>query len=150
MNVGHPSNMARIVALYEGDMNEKGQIVKQPNMESLKRDMFAISVDDTETRDTIKRIYDRHQVVLEPHGAVGWAGLRKYFQQYPEDHNPNQVSVCFETAHPAKFPKEIQDILKFEPELPESLKGLEDKPEKYQRINNDYNSFKKFLTENYK
>jgi threonine synthase len=150
MNVGHPSNMARIVALYGGEMNEKGKVISQPDMDALNKDMFAVSIDDTETRETIKKVYERHKVVLEPHGAVGWAGLRHYFQQSPEDHNNNQVSVCFETAHPAKFPKEIQDILKFDPELPESMKGLEDKPEQFQKINSDYSSFKKYLTENFK
>jgi threonine synthase len=142
--------MARIVALYGGEMTEKGKVVRQPDMDNLKKDMFAVSIGDAETRETISRIYERHKVVLEPHGAVGWAGLRHYFQQFPEDHNSNQVSVCFETAHPAKFPKEILEILKFDPELPESLKGLENKPEKFQRISNDYNSFKKYLTKNFK
>lgn len=150
MNVGHPSNMARIIALYGGEMTENGKVVSLPDMDNLKKDMFAVSIDDAETRETISRVYDRHKVVLEPHGAVGWAGLRHYFKQFPEDHKSDQVSVCFETAHPAKFPKEIMEILKFDPELPESLKGLENKPEKFQRISNDYNSFKNYLTKNFK
>jgi threonine synthase len=149
MNVGHPSNMARIVALYGGEMNENGKIRREPDMAALKKDMFAVSIDDAETRDTIKRIYDRHSIVLEPHGAVGWAGLRHYLQLPEGTQNKNLVSVCLETAHPAKFPKEIQEILKFDPELPESLKGLDEKPEKVYRISSDYKAFKKYLLENY-
>jgi len=150
MNVGHPSNMARIVALYGGEMTEKGKVIHQPDMEALKNDMYAVSINDTETRETIKKVYERHKVLLEPHGAVGWAGLTRYFKQVPNDHNSNQVSVSFETAHPAKFPKEIQEILNFDPELPESLKGIEEKAEHFHRIDSNYSSFKEYLIENYK
>jgi threonine synthase len=149
MNVGHPSNMARVVALYGGVMNEKGEILKSPDMHAMKRDMFTIGIDDDETLQTLKMVYRRHGVLLEPHGSVGWAGLRHYFEYVPEDHASSQVSVCLETAHPAKFPKEIHDILGIDPELPESLKGLEDKEEKFVSIDKDYNRFKEFLLSNY-
>lgn len=149
MNVGHPSNMARVVALYGGVMNEKGIVVKQPDMDAMKKEMFAISVDDEETRDTIRRVYDRHKVILEPHGSVGWSGLRHYFQHVPDDHRAGQVAVCLETAHPAKFPKELNEVLGLDPELPSSLKGLEEKEERVVEIDSDYASFKKFLEENY-
>ena len=147
MNVGHPSNMARIVALYEGRMNEKGIVVKQPDMQAMKEDMFAISIDDKETLAILKMVYERHQVLLEPHGAVGWAGLRHYMDH--ENLDPGQVCVSLETAHPAKFPDEINDILGFDPELPESLKGLEEKEERFMGIENNYPIFKQFLKDNY-
>jgi threonine synthase len=149
MNVGHPSNMARIVALYGGMMNEHGVVKEMPDMDAMKRDMFTISIDDTETLETLKMVHTRHRVLLEPHGAVGWAGLRHYFEHFPSEHAANQVSVSLETAHPAKFPKEIQDILGIEPSLPESMKGLDDKEEKYMNIENDYAQFKLFLKNNY-
>lgn len=149
MNVGHPSNMARVVALYGGMMNEKGIVVKQPDMDAMKQDMFAVSVSDTETRETIRRVYDRHKVIIEPHGAVGWAGLRHYFRYEPDDHRAEQVTVCLETAHPAKFPKELNEVLGIDPELPASLRGLEDKEEKMEEIENGYDSFKRFLEEKY-
>jgi threonine synthase len=149
MNVGHPSNMARVVALYGGVMNEKGEVIKQPDMDAMKRDMFTISINDEETLQTLKMVYERHNVLLEPHGSVGWAGLRHYFEFAPGDHAASQVSVCLETAHPAKFPAEINSILGFDPELPESLKGLEDKEEKMIPIENDYTHFKEFLIKNY-
>jgi len=149
MNVGHPSNMARIVALYGGVMNEKGEVVKVPDMEAMKHDMFTISISDEETLDTLKKVYLRHKVLLEPHGSVGWAGLQHYFSFVPEDHQPDQVSVCLETAHPAKFPKEIQDVLGIDPELPASLIGLEHKEERCIRIENNYTIFKQLLKNNY-
>ncbi len=149
MNVGHPSNMARVVALYGGTMNEHGLVIKTPDMDAMKRDMFTISIDDDETLDTLKMVYNRHNVLLEPHGAVGWAGLRHYFNHFPADHNANQVAVCLETAHPAKFPNEIHKILGIDPQLPASLKGLDNKEERFERIENDYSLFKAFLKKNY-
>jgi threonine synthase len=148
MNVGHPSNMSRIVALYGGRMNENGIVIKQPDMDAMKRDMFAVSVTDEETRSTIKMIYDRHKVLLEPHGSVGWTGLRKYFEYVPEDHNAAQVSVCLETAHPAKFPGEIKEVLGIDPELPASMKGLEERTEHFGQMSSKYNEFKEFLKNN--
>ena len=94
-------------------------------------------------------VKERHDVLLEPHGSVGWAGLRHYFMHHPEDHNPDQVAVSLETAHPAKFPKEIHDILHIDPALPPSLGGLDDKEERFIEIENNYAIFKAFLKENY-
>jgi len=149
MNVGHPSNMARVVALYGGVMNEKGEVIKMPDMEAMKQDMFTISISDDETLEMIKRVYNRHKVLLEPHGSVGWTGLQRFFSLSPEDNNSSQVSVCLETAHPAKFPKEIQNVLGIDPELPDSMKGLEDKEEQFVRIENNYSIFKQLLKKNY-
>jgi len=149
MNVGHPSNMARIVALYGGVMNADGEILQKPDLEKMKEDMFAISIDDEKTKSTIKRIYDRHKVLIEPHGSVGWEGLCQYFNQVPEAGKSDQVSVCLETAHPAKFPEEIEHVLGINPELPPSLSGLETKEEQFDRLKNVYKNFKKYLIEKY-
>ena len=149
MNVGHPSNMARVVALYGGIMNEDGVVVKGPDMDAMKKDMFTISIDDAETLEILKMVYKRHGVLLEPHGSVAWAGLRHYFDHHPKDHVAEQVAVSLETAHPAKFPGEIQDILGIDPALPVSLKGLEEKEEKFMEIENNYPIFKQFLKSKY-
>ena len=150
MNVGHPSNMARIIALYGGVMNEKGDILKAPDMEAMKKDMFAVSISDEDTKKTIKEAYKKHKLLLEPHGSVGWLGLMNYLKDNPKDSAPDQVCVSLETAHPAKFPAEIKDILNIDPELPESLKGLDDLKETFAPMNNDYNKFKEYLIKNYK
>jgi threonine synthase len=150
MNVGHPSNMARIVSLYGGQMNEKGDILKSPDTTRLKNDMFAVSINDSETRNTIKKVYDRHKVLLEPHGAVGFAGLQHFFADNKSVNNSNQLSVTLETAHPAKFPAEINQILGFDPELPTSLLNLDKKEEKMVKLNSTYDAFKNYLVTNYK
>lgn len=149
MNVGHPSNMARIVALYGGQMDEKGNILKEPDTEKLKANMYAVSVSDAETRKTIKSVYEQYKVLLEPHGAVGWNGLQNFLNNNKENHADNQLAVSLETAHPAKFPQEINEILGIDPELPESLKGLDDKEEKMTAIYSNYADFKAWLKSNY-
>lgn len=151
MNVGHPSNMARIVALYKGVMNEKGEIIEKPDLELLKKDMFAISIDDETTRETMKMVWDRHKVLLEPHGAVGWKGLQEFYATSEGKEMESNVAVSLETAHPAKFPEEIEQLLGFDPELPESLKNLEQTKEKFETMSDySYPAFKTFLQEKYK
>lgn len=148
MNVGHPSNMARIVDLYGGQMNPNGEIIKQPDLDKLKQDMFAVSVSDDITRETIKRVHERHNVLIEPHGAVGWEGLRQFMKSGVEL-SSEQTCVSLETAHPAKFPEEIQHVLNIDPALPPSLSNLDAKEEQYDKIGTDYPGFKAYLKERY-
>lgn len=150
MNVGHPSNLARIIDLYGGTMDEKGNILKDPDIYRLKQDMYAVSVSDQETKTTIKEVYERYNILLEPHGSVGWAGLQKYLQSMPSHLTPDQLTVTLETAHPAKFPEEIVEILSLDPELPPSLRDLNNKPEEKISIANNYQLFKNYLKANYK
>jgi threonine synthase len=149
MNVGHPSNMARIVALYGGIMNEDGVILKEPDVVRLKKDMYGISINDIQTRAAIKSMYERHQVLLEPHGAIGWAGLHEYFKASPGDAVSSQLAVCLETAHPAKFPAEINGLLGVDPELPASMKGLDQRIESWETMKSDYNVFKTYLLDKF-
>lgn len=150
MNVGHPSNMARIIELYGGNMDEKGNILKEPDTKQLKHDMWAVSISDTETRSTIKKVFDEHTIVIEPHGAVAWAGLDHFFKTGIIANPSDQLSVSLETAHPAKFPQEINDILHIDPALPPSLSKLEDREEKMTPLENNYAAFKAYLTQQYK
>ena len=147
MNVGHPSNLARLIALYNGIMDEKGFISKSPEMEVMRKEIFSTSINDDTTKQTIKEAFDKHNVVLEPHGAVGWKGLELYLNEH--ETNKDQLCVSLETAHPAKFPEKIIEILGFDPELPESLKGLDDKHEHFDKMKNNYQEFKKYLKEKY-
>ena len=147
MNVGHPSNLARLIAIYGGGMDEKGNISTAPDLEALRRDIFAVSISEAETRQTIRSAFELKHLLLEPHGAVGWAGLQKYLLQAEEA--PDQLCVSLETAHPAKFPEEIRAILGFDPPLPPSLQGIEDRKESSVAMAVDYAAFKEFLKKNY-
>ena len=56
MNVGHPSNLARVVALYGGQMDEQGMVSKEPDFKSMRRDMASYSITDAETEKTIQTV----------------------------------------------------------------------------------------------
>ncbi|MBD3388102.1 MAG: threonine synthase [Candidatus Altiarchaeales archaeon] len=140
MNVGHPSNLARLFHVYGGWIDETGRVRENPDVEAMRGDLWAVSVSDDETRKTIKDAYERHGLLLEPHGAVGWKALVDYLAS-----EGGALSVSLETADPAKFPEEIESLLGFEPELPDSLKGLDDLEENVTPLENDYDSLRKFL-----
>ncbi len=147
MNVGHPSNLARLVDMYGGNMDEKGNISRMPDMDAMQNDIFALSVSDSETKATIKEIWDNYGVILEPHGAVGWKGISEYLGM--TDPVAERLSVTLETAHPAKFPEEIEKLTGVNPELPPALDGLEDKKEYCSFMDNNYMEFKEMLKSNY-
>jgi threonine synthase len=148
MNVGHPSNLSRLVALYGGVMNEKGEISTEPDMNKMRYDIFSVSVSDEETKETIKDAYNKYKLLLEPHGSVGWKGLMEYKGQ--NSLSDEQLCISLETAHPAKFPQNIIELLGFDPELPDSLKEIENKDESFENLKNNYNDFKNYLVNNYK
>jgi threonine synthase len=145
MNVGHPSNFARVVDIYGGWMDETGLIHKEPDMEKMQDDLWPVSITDTETRDTIRQAWNEDRLLLEPHGAVGWAGLSRYIKESGE----NGLMVSVETAHPAKFPEEIKNLLGFEPEAPQSLRAVESKPEQVITLDNNYEHFRKLIIDRY-
>jgi len=143
MNVGHPSNLARLVDVYGGWMDETGELREPPDLERLRRDLYAVSIDDEQTRATIKDAYERFGAILEPHGAVGWAGLQRFLRDNPTA--ADRLAISVETAHPAKFPEEIKSVIGVEPERPPSLAGLEDRPEDYALMSAEYEPFRDLL-----
>ncbi len=143
MNVGHPSNLARLVDVYGGHLDETGTERRPPDLTAMRRDLAALSISDDTTRATIRAAYEQHGVILEPHGAVGWAGLQRYLDENPADADTLAVSV--ETAHPAKFPDEIRATIGVDPKVPPSLAGLDRKTESYERLPAQYEPFRDFL-----
>jgi threonine synthase len=146
MNVGHPSNLARLVAVYGGQMDETGKIHRMPDMARMRRDLFSTSVSDEQTRATIRQAWEKHRLLLEPHGAVAWRGFLDFLQTEPLGDSP---AVVLETAHPAKFPEEIERLLGFSPEVPPALALLDKLPEDFDRMPVDYEQFKHYLIKNY-
>lgn len=147
MNVGHPSNVARLIELYGGNMNEKGEILIEADLEKIRQDMHAVSITDKETEKAISDEWGKHRLLLEPHGAVGWAALMDYLQKNPVDED--NLCISLETAHPAKFPEKIRELLNIDPPLPPSLQGLEEKEEFVTNIELNYESFKDYLLAKY-
>ena len=141
MNVGHPSNLARLFSLYGGQMDEAGHVGRQPDLSAMRRDLYAVSISDEETRKTIREAYLGHRTLLEPHGAVAWAGLMRYLQECG-DYNP---CISLETADPAKFPDEIVRATGINPPLPPAMARLDELEESFERIDGEYASLKALL-----
>ena len=152
MNIGHPSNLARLVDLYGGWLYDKrdknGNIVKKgilkekPDIKRMRKDFASFSITDSEVNETIRKFYVKYKKLLEPHGAVAWRALEKYGKR-----NRIKSAVSLETADPGKFPEEIKEVLGIEPKIPKSLEGLGRKPEHFAVIQNDYKYFKNSLLE---
>lgn len=141
MNVGHPSNLARLFFLYGGQMDETGQVATQPDLSAMREEIYAVSISDEETRQTIREAYSQYKVLLEPHGAVGWAGLVRYLNEFG-DWSP---AVSLETADPAKFPDEIVRLIGVNPSLPPAMASLDEKEEHYLKMDGSYASLKDYL-----
>ncbi|MHA2281474.1 MAG: threonine synthase [Promethearchaeota archaeon] len=148
MNVGHPSNFARIIDLYNGQIDEEGTIQKSPNLKQIREDIVSYSITDELTRQTIINFYKEYKKILEPHGAVGWACLEIYRNKYFEDDKYKIIS--FETANPAKFPDEIISLVSITPTMPKSLNIIQKKDEIPNSVEiNNYQDFKLFIQKKY-
>jgi threonine synthase len=146
MNVGHPSNFARVIALFGGWMDETGEIREMPDLTRLNNELWSVSISDEETRETIQKAWKDRNLLLEPHGAVGWLGLERYLAENPS----SAIAVSVETAHPAKFPDEIEQLLGFSPEIPPSLANVEMEAEHYLSMPADYTAFHRLILDTYK
>ncbi|WP_287587023.1 threonine synthase [Candidatus Borrarchaeum sp.] len=148
MNVGHPSNLARLIEMYGGQIDEIGIVHKDPDLEKIRDDIYTISITDELTKQTIKGFYESYSKIIEPHGAVGWAGLQAYRTDTPKDKNVKSISI--ETADPAKFPEAIVSLINITPKLPQCLEIINQKEEFPNPVEiNTYEDFKKYLQSNY-
>ena len=142
MNVGHPSNLARLVAVYSGRMDETGKIHQQPDLAAMRRDLFSSSISDQRTRETIREVWNKYELLLEAHGAVAWRGFQDWLATEPLSGLP---AVILETANPAKFPEEIEKTIGFAPDVPPAMTAAIKLPEDFDRMGADYEKFRKYL-----
>ncbi len=132
MDVGNPSNFARIQALYENDYA------------IIKENIYGESFSDEETREAIREVHDKFGYMIDPHGAVGYLALQRYLGKNKiEKYN----GVILETAHPAKFADVVSGIINKEIELPDRLAGCMKKEKHSVKISSEYGKLKKFLLE---
>lgn len=129
MDVGDPSNFVRILEIF------------QHHFGNLKKIMSSYSVNDSETLFTIKKVYEQHSYLLDPHGAVGFAAFEKYQQT-----NPHQKGIVLETAHPIKFDKAFTHIEGLSIPQPESVKELQQKTKSSIQIEADFSLLKEMLS----
>lgn len=123
MDVSSPSNFVRIQEMFQ-------------NFKKLSKIMSSYSFDDIETLKMVKNVYNDKNYVLDPHGAVGYLGLKKYLSI-----NPEKIGVFLETAHPIKFSKDVEEVIKIKLDIPEEIKKILLKEKKYIDID-DYSDFK--------
>jgi threonine synthase len=142
MNVGHPSNLARLVAIYGGQMDETGRLHRQPDLAAMRRDLFSSSVSDDRTRTAIRDFWTRYQLLLEPHGAVAWQGFLDWLAVESPGDTP---AVIIETANPAKFPEEVEKVVGWPPDVPRAMETAIKMPEDFDRMGADYGTFKAYL-----
>lgn len=132
MDVGAPSNFARILDLYNHSHAEISQILK------------SYTYSDEQIRETIKRVYDQYDYLCDPHGACGFKSLEESLDE-------DQVGVFLETAHPAKFLETVEKIVgKGNVELPEKLSDFMRGKKKSIELNNQFATFKSYLLTNSK
>ena len=128
MDVGNPSNFIRIQKIFNNDA------VK------MKKYLSGYRYTDQQTRKALKEIYDLKNYIADPHGAVGYLGLKEYLNQQKED----LYGVFLETAHPVKFFDSVNKTLKLEVAIPERLKDTLSK-EKVSVPIKDYSELKAYL-----
>jgi threonine synthase len=128
MDVGNPSNFIRIQELYRYDLSE------------FEKDFSSYSFTDAETEITIKDIYERTKYIAEPHGAVGYLGLKKEMQKQPDS-----IGVFLETAHPIKFLDVVEPLLDLKLPIPKQIESVLGKEKVSVKIKT-YEDLKSFLS----
>ena len=126
MDVGDPSNFARIYDLY-GKSHEK--------ISSL---ISGATYSDDQIRDTMRQCYKDTGYILDPHGACGYRALK-------EGLRPGEIGIFCETAHPAKFKEKVDDILGIDIPIPERLQAFMNGKKQSVPMSKDFSDFKKYL-----
>lgn len=129
MDVGNPSNFARMMDLYYNDLNQ------------IKADVTGYRFSDEETKQAMREVYKTSNYILDPHGAVGYLGLKKYLAEHTE-----ATGVFLETAHPAKFLEVVENTLGTNIKIPANLKGFLKGTKKTITCSNEYSQFRSCIS----
>ncbi len=127
MDVGDPSNFDRIRHLFNDDFEE------------LSTYLSSYSFSDEETKVAIRDMYEHSGYIADPHGAVGYLGLKKYFKKHPKTYG-----IFLETAHPIKFQDIVEAVIGSKLEIPLQIRKVMGGTKSTTRISS-YNDLKSFL-----
>jgi threonine synthase len=127
MDVGNPSNFVRIQEMYNHDLSE------------FEKDFSSYTYTDEETKLAMKSIHTNSGYVAEPHGAVGYLGLKKELEK-----QPNAIGFFLETAHPIKFLDIVEPVLNVKLEIPKQIESVLGKDKVSIKIKS-YEELKTFL-----
>ncbi len=127
MDVGAPSNFVRILEIFDNKFVD------------LKRKIESVSFSDETTAATMREVYEQHNYILDPHGAVGYRALADHLATHPESRG-----IFLETAHPVKFDS-VNEIIGIQCDIPPSVKNLFSKEKVSTEMANDYGTLKDVL-----
>jgi len=130
MDVGNPSNFSRMLELFNGDYK------------SLSNEIKGYSFTDEETAEAMRHVYATRGYILDPHGAVGLLGLKKYFQDF---HDENAIGIFLETAHPSKFKDVVDETLGKSIDVHPTLREFMKRQKETVKTTTDFAAFKEFL-----
>jgi threonine synthase len=128
MDVGDPSNFARIYDLHNG------------SHEAITEYISGATYKDEQIRATMQQCYNETGYTLDPHGACGYQALKDLLKE-------GEVGVFCETAHPAKFKEKVDEIIGIDVEIPERLADFMKGTKQSVPLGKDFAGFKKFLME---
>lgn len=134
MDVGDPSNFARILNLY----SENGTLTDEATHYRITNLISGATYSDEQIKQTMRQCYEETGYILDPHGACGYQALKDGLQ-------PGEIGVFCETAHPAKFKEKVDAILGIDVEIPARLKAFMEGEKQNVSISKDFADFKKFL-----
>ena len=126
MDVGAPSNFARIIDLYDNQWAK------------IKNDIGGATYTDDHIRYTMKTCYDTTNYVLDPHGACGYQALCEQLQ-------PDETGVFLETAHPAKFKETVDSVDGIDITIPPRLRQFMEGKKQSIPMTRRFDDFKQFL-----
>lgn len=130
MDVGNPSNFDRMLDLFNGDHNAMKSVIQ------------GCSFQDIQTKEAMREVFSQHSYMLDPHGAVGYLGLKKYCDESKADVS----GVFLETAHPGKFREVVEQTLGTSIKLPNVLEQFMKGTKQTIAMENDFAAFKKYLS----
>ncbi len=111
--------------------------IDNSDLDKIKNNFTSEMLNEKETIEMIKKIYDEHQILVDPHTAVGIGATKKLGLE--------KNCVVLSTAHPCKFPKAIEDAVFKVERLPESLKYVYDRNEKFDVLPNNIEKVKEYV-----
>ena len=134
MDVGDPSNFARIINLY----SENNKLSPEDTHKRITSLISGATYSDDEIRQTMRQCHESTGYILDPHGACGYQALA-------EGLKPGEVGVFCETAHPAKFKEKVDDILGIDVDIPARLRAFMLGEKQSTPMTKDFADFKHYL-----
>ena len=134
MDVGDPSNFARIINLY----SENGKLSPKETHQRITDLISGATYSDEQIKDTMRKCYQETGYILDPHGACGYRALEEQLK-------PGEIGIFCETAHPAKFKEKVDEILGIDVAIPERLQAFMKGTKQSVEMTKEFSDFKAYL-----